>query len=213
MTDMSVTDPSLLHTGNRALFVLSAVIFALIFILLLDKKRLCSGFQCMSMEELSLFQIKEVYQDDDSAYRALLSKDGDLLRANIRSGVSVSESNSHIQAQMSKIKALFENAASPYPGEISDEIECSDEYKPDFSLENINGVEVSYFTGYLNSRLILGACTEDQIVYKEIFALFYCPKQQQLFQIELIAPKDVFGADEVKYQKMLHSLDCHSNSL
>ena len=196
---------------KRTFSVVLLIIIALALILLLYNKRQCSRLGCLSIEGLDKFKVQEVYQDDDNTYRALLSKDSDLLRINIRTGISETEAKSDIQARVTKIKALFENAASPYPGEISDEIECGDEYKPVFSEERINGVQISYFTGFLNSRLVLGACTEDQAVYKEIFALFYCPKQQQFYQIELIAPEEVFNPNEDKYKQILYSIECLSN--
>lgn len=210
---VGMSEPAPLSPAKRSgtPFAVLFVIIGLALILLLYNKLKCSGLGCLSMQGLDKFRVQEVYQDDNTAYRALLSKDSDLLRVDIRSNFTEAEANTNIQAQITKIKGLFENAASPYPGEISDEIECSDEYKPVFSEEIINGVQVSYFTGFLNSRLVLGACTEDQAVYKEIFVLFYCPKWQQFFQIELIAPKDVFNPDEEKYKQILYSIDCRSD--
>jgi len=88
---------------------------------------------------------------------------------------------------------------------------CSDEYKPVFAEENINGIQVSYITGYFNKRMVLGACTEDQIFYKGILALFYCPETNQLFQLEIIAPSDSFMVNRDKYMKMLYSIKCEQN--
>ena len=211
MVGMSELAPPSFAKRKETFFVVLLIIIALALILLLYNKRQCSLLGCLSMQGLDKFKVQEVYQEDDNAYRAQLSKDSDLLRVDIRPGISETEAKSDIQARVTKIKALFENAASPYPGEISDEIECGDEYKPVFSEERINGVQISYFTGFLNSRLVLGACTEDQAVYKEIFALFYCPKQQQFFQIELIVPKEVYNLNEDKYKQILYSIECPSD--
>lgn len=196
---------------NKAGLVVISIISAFVVVLVVYKSRQCTKLECLSMKDLDKFKVQEVYQDNDNTYRTLLSRDNDILRVDIRTDISESESKSRIQTQITRIKAQFENATSPYPGEISDQIECSGEYKPVFFEERINGVQASYFTAFLNNRLVLGACTEDQAVYKEIFALFYCPKQRQFFQMELIAPKDVFDSDERRYKQMLYSIDCRSN--
>jgi len=184
------------------LIVVSAVMF------LIYKDRPCTKLECLSMEGLEGFKIQEVYQNDDNIYRALLSKDNDLLRVDIRSNISESEGKSSIHAQITRIKALFENAASPYPGEISDEIECSDEYKPVFSEEMINGIQVSSFIGFLNDRLVLGACTADQAVYRGMLSLFQCPNLNQLYQVEMIAPREKFSEQSEGYKNMLQSISC-----
>lgn len=160
------------------------------------------------MRDLDKFRVQEIYQDDKNIYRALLSKDNDLLRVDIRTNISGPEATKQIQAQITRMKALFENAISPYPGEISDVIECGDEYNPVFAEEEINGTQISYFKGYLNERLVFGACTEDQIKYQVILALFYCVNQNQLFQLEIIAPKEAFSRSPEMYSEMLSSLSC-----
>lgn len=152
--------------------------------------------------------MKEVYQDDESVYRALLSHDDDFLRVEVRSNIPKDDAERLIQAQITRMKGLFEKAISPYPGEISAVIECGEEFKPVFSVENVNGIEVSHFTGYLNRRLVFGACTEEQAFYGGLMALFYCPAQEQLYQLEIVAPKSNFLKEKDKYVQKLHSIDC-----
>lgn len=141
---------------------------------------------------------------------ALLERDNDLLRVDITSSVAKEQANRLIQTRIAKMKALFENATSPYPGEISDEIVCDKRFKPTFTSEGINGIPVSYFTGYLNSRLTYGACTEDQAVNKGIMTLFYCPAQRKVYQLELISEKDRFIKNEADYLRIIRSIQCTS---
>lgn len=160
------------------------------------------------MKDLDKFKVQEIYQDDRDVYRALLSKDSDLLRVDVRSSIPESDAEKRIQARITMMKVLFENAASPYPGEISDEIECGERYKPVFSVEEINGIQVSYFIGYLNKRLVFGVCTEDQIAYQGILSLFYCPSQSQLFQLEIITSKEKFSRSPEASREMFSSITC-----
>lgn len=193
----------------RLIFILIICIpIVILLIFYAQKLNVCKKLGCLSMQGLNDFKTQEVYQEDDNIYRALLSKDSDLLRVDIRSDISEPEGKSHIQAQITRMKALFENAPSPYPGEISDEIACGEKYKPAFFDEEINGIQVSYSTGYLNNRLVFGSCTEDQAVYHGILALFYCPNLKQLYQIEIIAPADKFTSSPQSYQQMLKSISC-----
>ena len=160
------------------------------------------------MRGLDKFTLQEIYQDDKDVYRALYSKDNNLLRVDIRSNISEPEAIKQMEGQITRMTALFEKAVSPYPGEISNVIECGQEYKPVFAQEEINGTQVSYFTGYLNERLVFGACTEDQVEYQGIFALLYCVNQSQLIQLEIIAPKEAFGRSPELYREMLASISC-----
>ena len=163
------------------------------------------------MTGLDEFRLEEVYQDDNNIYRALLFRKNDLLRVEVRSNIPKHEAEQHIRAQITRMKALFENTVSHYPGEISDEIVCGTEFTPTFTVDELTGVEISYFTGYLNRRLVFGACTEDQAVYRGILALFYCPNQEQLFQLEIIAPNEDFFASSETYEQMLWSIHCEGS--
>lgn len=160
------------------------------------------------MEGLEEFQIRDVYQDDNNSYRALLSRNDEYFRVDVRSQILPDEAEKFIQGQITRMKTLFEKSSSPYPGEISDAIECAEDFKAVFGDELINNLQVSHITAYLNQRLVFGACTDNQAVYRGILALFYCPKQKQLFQIEVIAPKEKFIASPERYRKMLLSLNC-----
>lgn len=168
----------------------------------------CRKLECITMENQGDFQIQEVYRDENNIYRALLSNKDDLLRVEIRPRVSQEEADQYTDSQITRMKALFSKGASPYPGVISYEIECSEEFLPNFEVDEISGIRISHFAGYLNERLVAGACTEDQAVYKEIFTLFYCPKQRRLFQLEIIAPKEKFRSSPEVYESMFKSLAC-----
>lgn len=190
------------------LILIALSLFFAIFFILSQKGTFCTRLRCLSMKNLQEFTVQEIYQDDGGIYRALLARDDDLLRVDVRSGISRAEAEQSIQAQITRMKALFESAVSPYPGEISDEIVCGEEFIPVFEQSEINSIHISRFTGYLNDRLVIGACTKDQAFYKGVLVLFYCPDQAQLFQLELIAPKEDFLASEDKYQDMLVSIRC-----
>ncbi|MFZ5845498.1 MAG: hypothetical protein ACOY0S_03465 [Patescibacteria group bacterium] len=168
----------------------------------------CRRLDCLTLANLAEYKVKEVYQDDKTVYRAMLTRDQDLLRAEVHSQVSSSQASQDVQAQITRMQALFAKAVSPYPGEISQEIVCGQKFTPEFKTYEKDGLLISYFNGYLNSRLVFGACTEDQAIYRGYFALFYCPKQKQLFQLEIIAPTHNFNKSPQKYNQILESIRC-----
>jgi hypothetical protein len=153
----------------------------------------CSRLSCLTLNNLSQFKSKEIYQENKNIFSGLLSYKKDLLRVEVRYRIKQIEAEQHINAQIINMKGLFAKATSPYPGEISDEIDCQEKFKPTFTkIKTASGVKIAYFTGYLNQRLVFGACTEDQMFYKGVLALFYCPKQKQLFQNRNHRPKKRF---------------------
>ncbi|MDO8551808.1 MAG: hypothetical protein Q7S03_03980 [bacterium] len=157
------------------------------------------------MTGLNEFKIKEVYEDDQNVYRALYNKDDNIIRVEVRSNLSSEEAKSLTRSQVTKINALFANAISPYPGAISDEIVCPEEFKPVYKTSNINGLEVTSLTGFLNNRLVFGACSQDQAAYKDVLSLFYCKKPKSFFTFELIKPNNQNAKD---FLQTLSSLRC-----
>lgn len=169
----------------------------------------CRRLSCMTMNNLNNFKIKDVYQEDGTTFRALYKDNITMLRTETISHLDVPNSTQYINAGIARMKGLFIDAPAPYPGVISDEITCDSKYKPSFNkLITKNNVEVHYFTGYLNRGLVFGSCTDDQAVNKGVLAFFYCPQNQQAFQLEIIAPVTRFDSSFSKYQEMLESIGC-----
>lgn len=188
------------------LFFLFVLIFGLLVYTYLSKsQKECKRLNCLQMKNLEKFKVKDVYQDDRAVYRALLFEGNDFLRVEVRSNMQENEAGKYIDAEIVRMKALFQNTASPYPGEISDEIVCGEEFKPVFKTTQQNNIRIFYFTGFLNERLTFGACTKDQAVYKGVLARFYCSKQKQLFTLELITSNEDKNKD---FLQTLFSVGC-----
>lgn len=175
---------------------------------LIWSRRTCQKLNCLSFPGRENFRLKELYQDDKNIYRALFSDKTNLLRVNVQSNIDSASAEKYIQGEITRMKALFANAVSPYPGEISNEIVCGKKFTPELNILNNDGLTMSYFTGYLNQRLVFGACTEDQAIYRGILALFYCPRQNRVFQLEIIVPKDEFSRNPQKYPETLRTMSC-----
>ncbi len=72
-----------LRSKDTNLFYISlfGIVFLVILLFLLGKPA-CSKIECLYIDTLDNFKVKEVYQDDNEIYRALYSKDSDLVGNN-----------------------------------------------------------------------------------------------------------------------------------
>lgn len=196
-----------------AVLLLVLVIVSVVFLahkLYVAKK--CDILACINLLENDRYKLTETYQNDETGFRGLYQKiytSDEMIRVDVKNNVLGEDAKKIIDAQVIKMKGLFENAASPYPGEISDEIECSKEYKPVFLERDLNNVHISTFQGYLNDRLVFGACTQDQAVYKGTLSLFYCSNSEKLYQLELIVKKEKYEENPEVYKQILDSISCY----
>ncbi|MCL4360437.1 hypothetical protein M1555_04280 [Patescibacteria group bacterium] len=167
-----------------------ALIFAALFgaLVVYLVTRGCVGIRCLSFSGSTRFREKDVYASDPGDFRALYTNGQTQLRLEALAVQSSSDASQNIAAEAVRIQGLFDKAPAPYPGEISDSIVCSDSDKPVFETRYISGIEVSQFTGYVNNRMVFGACTNDQRAYRETLALFYCADQKKMYTLELISP-------------------------
>lgn len=187
------------------LIVLSIFCVVLYFVFIVQK---CSKLNCLELSGLSEYKIKEVYRDDSKNFSALYTNGVELLRIAVEYNLRENESDKIIQSRVAQLKGMYENATAPYPGQVSDVIKCDEKFKPTFHTDSINGLTISYFTGYLSNRLTFGTCDENQIDYQDTLILFYCPKQQRLYQLELIVPIQNFAASDTYFEDGLKSLRC-----
>ena len=92
--------------------------------------------------------------------------------------------NIFINNEIIGIKALYDNALSAYPGDVSNEIVCDERFRPIFFEEK------NYVILYSNERFGMGACTKDIIKYKYLIGWLYCNNLEELYSIEYFAPID-----------------------
>ena len=169
----------------------------------------CSKLNCISFDIKKYFQLKEVYTDNATTFRALYQNNESLLRVEIINNQNLETAKKTITLKILRMNALFEDAAAPYPGEISDRIHCDDKYKPTFDTIQNKNLPISFFKAYLNDRMTYGACTDIQTVYRSILALFYCNNQNKMYELEFIAPKKYFESNENKFVLTLKTLNCN----
>ena len=95
-----------------------------------------------------------------------------------------------INGEIISIEALYANALSAYPGEVSKVIVCNERFKPTYKEKNIDDIPYKYYLLHGTERFGLGACTEDTIKYKHLIGWIYCPKKSTLFIMKYFTPLD-----------------------
>ncbi len=168
---------------------------------------LCKNLDCFLMKDSDGFTVKELYTDTKDAYRALYKNANRYIRIEARV-INPSQKDAELQAAVNRMRALFEKAPAPYPGEISDAIVCDPAFIPmEKELKNAN-TSLTYFTGYLNNRMTFGSCSLDQAVYKGIAAYTYCPANNLYINIELFTPTEEFEANSPAVENQIRTLRC-----
>lgn len=164
----------------------------------------CLGYSCISFAGMEQYRIEEEYESSSKAYRALLRHDKVNIRIEVYADISTEKAASYDKIKIMNIESLYETAKSPYPGALSNEIECGKEYRPRVGKITINAVPSTYIQGYLNDRLQYGACLKEELEYESSLVLFHCPSQRRWYQFEIITPL----GQQMDDKRILNSLTC-----
>jgi hypothetical protein len=191
---------------TRIIIILTVVVAGIFFVRdgLFLPKALCKNIACISLQNRQTYDLKEVYADTPDTYRALYQDSLSLLRLEVKK-ILPEQSDQELTGAVSRMKALFEKAPAPYPGEISDAVICDAAYIPTY--KEANGIR--YFTGFLNDRLTFGSCSKDQAVYTGMMGFVYCPKSSLLIKLELITQTADFPAREKELTERMTSMTCN----
>ncbi len=93
-----------------------------------------------------------------------------------------------IKDKIVSVQAIYANAFSAYPGEVSNKIVCNDAFKPVYLERTINDTSYRYYFLYSTERFGLGACSEDIVKYRHLLGWIYCPQTQRLYGVKYFLP-------------------------
>jgi len=168
---------------------------------------LCSNLSCFLMTNTNDYAIEERYSDTKEVYRALYKHNNRYIRIEARP-IDPAQKDAELHAAINRMRALFEKAPAPYPGEISDAIVCDPAFIPIMKELKNADTQLTYFIGYLNNRMTFGSCSLDQAVYKGIVAYTYCPAKKLYLSLELFAPTKDFETNSAELENQIRSLRC-----
>lgn len=130
---------------------------------------------------------------DDAAGRVSLLAElgGDRLRLRVDQDLDAAAADARIVEIRAVIDNLFGDRQAPYPGQLSNTLQCPERYQPE---ELPRGTWARSVIGlYANDRLAYGGCSEDLLRYHATVGFFYDAPGQRLFQVEYFAALDGEG--------------------
>lgn len=152
-----------------------------------------------------------IYQNTFTRFQAVYRRNDDVAQIDIQRKVPQDEARKSIYSKIELITNLYEKRFVAYPDIVSNEIVCSDSYKPIVGESNNQNSRVYYLVGLATNRFTFGACSDDLIAYKALVAWYWCSGSNSLIQLELMLPKDSSDADS-EIQTVLHSLSCREDT-
>lgn len=185
------------------LYMIIVIILGVLVYRYIDSKR-CFEYSCVSFMDKGRYVVEEEYESSSDVYRAMLRNGNTRIRIEAYSHIPESEVESHNTIKVMNIESVYETAKSPYPGALSNEIECGAEYRPRIGKTKINTMDMTYIQGYLNERFQLGSCIKDEVKYNSYLALFHCATQDKWYQFEIITPIN----QEMQYKEVVDSIRC-----
>ncbi len=110
-----------------------------------------------------------------------------------------------VQDSVMGIQALYANALSPYPGDISNKVTTDPAYGPRLRRATNAAIVSTYFLLYANDRFGYGAATKDSVKFKSLVGWFHCAAQKKFFKVKLFVP---LTTSDRELETMFISLRC-----
>jgi hypothetical protein len=119
--------------------------------------------------------------------------------------IEAPDSSVLVQDGVMGIQALYANALSPYPGDISNKLATDPAYRPRLFQVTNAAVSAAYFLLYSNDRLGYGAATKDSVKFKSLVGWFYCAARKEFFKVKLFVP---LTTNDRELEAIFFSLRC-----
>jgi hypothetical protein len=109
--------------------------------------------------------------------------------------IESSDANLLIRDGVMGIQALYANALSPYPGDISNKVETDPAYRPRLVQVTNAALISTYFLLFANDRLGYGATTKDSVKFKSLVGWFHCATRLEFFKVKVFVPLSISDRD------------------
>jgi hypothetical protein len=86
------------------------------------------------------------------------------------------------------LEALYANALSPYPGDISNKVVADPRFRPEFVRRTSGQTTYSYYLLFANERLGYGAATADAVKFKSLLGWLYCEQSKEFYKVKYFVP-------------------------
>ena len=138
--------------------------------------------------------------DSKDNNKVIAHRDDIIFMLTVFSGLDNLLFKKYINEKAAMIESLYEIRGAPYPGEITQEIICPEEFKP-VKNKVQNNFSLGNYVLFASKRLTYGVCAKDLANYKSFIGYFNC-NNDKLFQIEFFVPVD----RQAEFENMLDAI-------
>jgi arylsulfatase A-like enzyme len=117
-------------------------------------------------------------------------KGNEHLKIEVAENVTPDLAHQIINGELFQIKSVFAKSFSPYPEQLSREIECSKDLMPTYDEAKTGDERRPYLLTFSNERFGIGICSKDLISFRYLMGWIYCPQEKELYKIRYYIPKD-----------------------
>ena len=117
-----------------------------------------------------------------------LTNQNSVAKIEVLEHIEASDVETLLQDGIMGIQALYANALSPYPGDISNQVTTDPSFRPRLFRATNAPLTFTYFLLYANDRLGYGATTRDSVKFKSLMGWLYCNSRQEFFKVKLFVP-------------------------
>jgi len=161
------------------------------------------GLQFTGVRGFSISESKETRAQNIEVTKIIAQKDADFLHIELTEKLGGELGQFYQSEKKSSIESLFLPYSAEYPGTLTQEVECPDEFHP---AQGEVG-DMHYYIMYANDRFAYGICAYDLVRYKFVLGLAYCDKSDIFVEIKLFSPQEIFSEENAL--ELLRSFSCN----
>jgi arylsulfatase A-like enzyme len=150
------------------------------------------GFSLQGLGDFSVEKDTRRELPDSVTHIVIARKADVVVKIEITPAIGETAARAYIKERKYVLESLFKRLPNPYPGMITNTIECPDAFKPEICETEISGDPVPVFILNSTPRFTYGACVDELIRYRGVSAFIYAAGKKTLFRVELFYPKEHF---------------------
>lgn len=160
----------------------------------------------MDIKEEYMVMDYNLIRDDTREIKEIFSTfNKDVLNIRIVSDLSEDKAVQYVNNQRYLVDNLFSKQKVPYPGPLTNTLECPENYLPKVEEEEDEDSFGVFYYLYANDRLTFGGCTEDILDYAAVLAFIYCKEKNEVYQVGYFTPKENPTSN---YKEIVKSFKC-----
>lgn len=152
------------------------------------------NLEILQSEHLRSFRVSDVYKRRNSTTYTLTNQEK-ILKIQVICNITKESEKILLADGIMSLEALYANALSPYPGDISKRIVSNKKFVPKFFSKTVNDRNYTFFILFANEWLGYGVRTEDVVKYKSLIGWLYDEETERFYKIRCFVPLETKNED------------------